>query len=171
MNSLETAATDTATASTTATPSAIPPGFKPRKFGDGFVSANGPLYSRLHEGRVQVGFLVEERHCNPMGICHGGMLATLADMVCPITAHATCEAAHNRFLPTIGLQIDYLASAPMGAWVHGQAEVLRATRSMVFVQGLLYADGALIARVSGVFKIGKPFLPGLLPGTPPTEAA
>jgi uncharacterized protein (TIGR00369 family) len=152
---------------TAAPPSAIPPGFKPRKFGDGFVAANGPLYTRMFEGKLQVGFLVEERHCNPMGICHGGMLAMLGDMVCPITAHATCEAAKNRFLPTIGLQIDYLASAPLGAWVHGQAEVLRATRTMVFVQGLLYADNTLIARVSGVFKIGKPFQPALTPAMSP----
>ncbi len=133
---------------------AIPPGFKPRKFGDGFIGANGPLYTRLHEGRLQVGFLVEERHCNPMGICHGGMLATLADMVCPITAHVTCEAAKNRFLPTISLQIDYMASAQLGAWVQAEAQVLRATRSMVFIQGQINVDDAVIARVSGIFKIG-----------------
>ncbi len=135
---------------------AIPPGFKPRKFGDGFIGANGPLYTRLHEGRLQVGFLVEERHCNPMGICHGGMLATLADMVCPITAHFTCEAAKNRFLPTISLQIDYIASARLGVWVQAEAEVLRATRSMVFVQGLIKAEETVLARVSGIFKIGQP---------------
>lgn len=135
---------------------AIPPGFKPRKFGDGFIGANGPLYTRLHEGRLQVGFLVEERHCNPMGICHGGMLATLADMVCPITAHFTCEAAKNRFLPTISLQIDYIASARLGVWVQAEAEVLRATRSMVFVHGLIKAEETVLARVSGIFKIGQP---------------
>ena len=55
------------------------------------------------------------------------------------------------------------------AWVHGQAEVLRATRRMVFVQGLLYADNTLIARVSGVFKIGKPFQPALTPAITPAK--
>ena len=140
---------------TTASPIlAIPPGFKPRKMGDGFIEVNGPLYTRMHEGKLQVGFLVEPRHCNPMGICHGGMLATLADMVCPITAHVTCEAAKNRFLPTISLQIDYMASAPLGAWVQGEAEVLRATRTMVFMHGLIRVDETVIARVSGIFKIG-----------------
>lgn len=122
--------------------------------GDGFIEVNGPLYTRLHEGQLQVGFLVEQRHCNPMGNCHGGMLATLADMVCPITAHFTCDAAKNRFLPTISLQIDYMASAQLGAWVQAEAQVLRATRTMVFIQGLITAEETVIARVSGIFKIG-----------------
>jgi uncharacterized protein (TIGR00369 family) len=145
----------------------IPSGFKPRKFGDGFIAANGPLYTRLNEGRLQVGFLVEDRHCNPMGICHGGMLATLADMVCPITAHFTCEAAKNRFLPTISLQVDYIASARLGAWVQAEAQVLRATRSMVFVQGLLTAEDSVVARVSGIFKIGR-VMEFPMSKTPPT---
>jgi hypothetical protein len=32
--------------------------------------------------------------------------------------------------------------------------VLRTTRSLVFAQGLVTADGQTVARVSGVFKIG-----------------
>ncbi len=123
--------------------------------GDGYLAVTGPLFTRLHEGRLQVGFLVEERHCNIMGICHGGMLATLADMVCPITAHFSCEAAKNRFLPTVSLQIDYLASARKGSWVQAQAEVLRATRTMIFMQGTVAVEEATIARVSGIFKIGQ----------------
>lgn len=122
--------------------------------GDGYLGVTGPLFTRLHEGRLQVGFLVEERHCNIMGICHGGMLATLADMVCPMTAHFSCEAAKNRFLPTISLQIDYLASVRKGSWVQAQAEVLRATRTMIFMQGTITVEDATIARVSGIFKIG-----------------
>ena len=36
----------------------------------------------------------------------------------------------------------------------GEAEPLRITRSLVFAQGLVTADGVPCARVSGVFKIG-----------------
>jgi acyl-coenzyme A thioesterase PaaI-like protein len=54
----------------------------------------------------------------------------------------------------VSLQIDYLAPAPKGAWVEGRAQVLRSTRSLVFAQGLVTADGQTVARVSGVFKIG-----------------
>ena len=136
----------------------IPKGFKPRDFGEGFIGTIGPLYTRLNDGKLQAGFLVEPRHTNPMGICHGGMLATFADMLCPISAHVHCEAAKGRFLPTISLQIDYMASAKLGSWVQGEAQVLRATRTMLFMQGLITAEEVTIARVSGIFKLGPEFL-------------
>ena len=135
----------------------IPKGFKPRHFGEGFIDTIGPLYTRLNDGKLQAGFLVEPRHTNPMGICHGGMLATFADMLCPISAHVHCEAAKGRFLPTISLQIDYMASAKLGAWVQGEAQVLRVTRTMIFMQGLISSGDITIARVSGIFKLGPEF--------------
>jgi uncharacterized protein (TIGR00369 family) len=117
---------------------------------------------RMHEGRFQLGFRVEPRHTNPMGICHGGMMASFCDMLLPMSAHRD-PAVGFRFLPTISLQIDYLAMTPLGAWVQGEGQVLRSTRSMVFAQGLVTADGAPVARVSGVFKIGHAIT------TPPAE--
>ncbi len=143
---------------------AIPEGFKLRHLGDGFMDVNGPLYCRRADGTdrnrgVSLGFRVEMRHCNPMKVCHGGMLATFTDMLFAVTAHATSEAGRNRFLPTISLQLDYLAGAPLGSWVQGEGQVLRATRNMVFLQGLLTADGVPIVRASGIFKIGPAFQP------------
>ncbi len=135
----------------------VPEGFRAREFGGGFIAVNGPLYARRNDAGFQLGFRVEERHCNPMGICHGGMMATFCDMLLPISAHVLSEEIGRRFLPTINLQIDYLAASPLGAWVQGEAQLLRATRSLVFMQGLVQADGVSVARVSGIFKIGPPF--------------
>ena len=134
----------------------VPEGFRAREFGGGFMAVNGPLYARKTDAGVQLGFRVEERHCNPMRICHGGMMATFCDMLLPLSAHVLSDVG-NRFLPTINLQIDYLAASPLGAWVQGEAQLLRATRSLVFMQGLVHADGTPVARVSGIFKIGPPF--------------
>ncbi len=134
----------------------IPEGFQARRFGEGFIAVNGPLYARRRDGGFQLGFRVEPRHCNPMNICHGGMMATFCDMLLPLSAHMLSDVG-NRFLPTINLQIDYLAASPLGAWVQGEAQVLRTTRSLVFMQGLVHADGTPVARVSGIFKIGPPF--------------
>ena len=132
----------------------VPEGFARQTIGGEFIVANGPLYERFDAGVYRLGFRVEARHCNTMGICHGGMMATFCDMLLPITAFHATPALHGRFLPTVSLQIDYLAPAPKGAWVEGQAQVLRTTRSLVFAQGLVTADGQTVARVSGVFKIG-----------------
>ena len=135
----------------------LPVGFKPLLHMGEFVGVNGPLYLK-HEGDlVQLGFRVESRHTNTMSICHGGMMASFCDMLLPISVHRKSREVGMRFLPTISLQIDYLAPAPLGAWVQGEAQVLRTTRSLVFAQGLVEADGTPVARVSGIFTIGPPF--------------
>lgn len=143
-----------ATGMTGAAGAAAPAGFEPITPGGEFIVVNGPLYRRTQDGRFELGFRVESRHCNPMGICHGGMMASFCDMLLPMAAHRHPEVG-LRFLPTISLQIDYLAPAPLGAWVQGDAQVLRCTRSIVFVQGLVQADGQPAARVSGIFKLGR----------------
>ena len=143
----------------------VPEGFRPMPMGGDFIGINGPIYLK-HEKRpegplVQLGFRVEARHCNPMGNCHGGMLASFSDMVLPLSIHRKSAEVGHKFLPTINLQLDYLAPAPLGCWVQGEAEVLRVTRSLVFAQGLVTADGVNAVRISGIFKIGKEFqMPG-----------
>ena len=139
----------------------VPEGFAPLPMGGDFIGINGPIHLKHECALVQLGFRVEQRHTNPMGNCHGGWLASFSDMVLPLSIHRKAPEIGYKFLPTISLQIDYLAPAPLGAWVQGEAEVLRATRSLVFAQGLVWADGVLAVRISGIFKIGKAFnLPG-----------
>lgn len=133
---------------------ALPPGFQRFRATRGFVAVNGPLYVRHVGADFRLGFRVEERHCNPMGICHGGMLATFADMLLPIGTVLQVSELHDRFLPTVSLQVDYVGPAKLGAWVEGEMQVLRRTRSMVFAQGLVRSDGEIALRCSGVFKIG-----------------
>jgi len=135
----------------------VPPGFVPTRMGGEFVRTNGPLYLRTVDGRAQLGFRVERRHTNPAGTCHGGMLASFCDMLLPVCAHQQAEVVARRFLPTVGLQVDFLAPTPLGAWVQGEGEVLRTTATLVFVQGLVTADGVPVARTSGIFKIGPVF--------------
>lgn len=135
----------------------VPEGFVPVSMGGEYIAANGPLYLRKLGAIAQLGFRVEPRHTNPAGICHGGMMASFCDMLLPICAHHQSAEVARRFLPTISLQVDYLAPTPLGAWVQGEAQVLRATRSVVFIQGLVTADDTPVARASGVFKIGPVF--------------
>lgn len=113
---------------------------------------NGRLFAKWSGERVLLGFRVEPRHTNPLNICHGGMLASFADMLMPCGAIYQMQG-ECRLLPTISLNIDCL-----GAWVQGQADVLRITRNMLFAPGLVMADGTPVLRVSGIFKMG------LLPG-------
>ncbi|MFN0184284.1 MAG: PaaI family thioesterase [Aquabacterium sp.] len=134
----------------------------------GFVEHNGPLWFRRDEQSMVMGLRVDARHVNPMGNLHGGMMATFADMLLPIAANSQ-GPLKGRFLPTVSLQIDFLAGVRLGAWIEGRAQVLRVTRSMVFMQGLVGVDGEPVARVSGVFKIGPEFKPR--PPAPNAEPA
>lgn len=131
----------------------IPEGFRAVKVGGHFIAHNGPLYGRWDGTRLQLGFRVEERHTNPLKICHGGMMATFADMLIPCAAMYQFEM-ERRFLPTISLQMDYMGASPLGAWVQGEGDVLKTTRNMLFGQGLVTADGQTVLRVSGIFKMG-----------------
>jgi uncharacterized protein (TIGR00369 family) len=145
-------------ANPTPSPATPPPdGFRSARMGGPFIALAGPLFARLDAGtdgvRLLMGFRVEQRHCNPLDICHGGMLATFADMLMPMAAMYQ-SGGERRFLPTISLQMDYLAPAPLGAWVQGEAQILRTTRNLLFAQGLVSADGTPALRVSGVFKQG-----------------
>ena len=131
----------------------IPAGFVAAAAGSGFASRNATFYGQWANERLLLGFRVGEHHSNLGGVLHGGMLATFADSLLPYAAMYQALGG-RRFLPTISLQIDYLAPAAIGAWVQGDAEVLRMTRNMVFMQGMITADDTPIARVSGIFKLG-----------------
>jgi len=145
--------------STEDVPPAPPPaGFVELPIPIGFLASNGPLYVKIEGETLKLGLRVEMRHCNPMQICHGGMLATFIDMLMPFSI-AYGGHADNRFMPTVHLSQDYLAPAPLGCWLEGEAQVLRVTKSLVFAQCLVTADGETCLRADGVFKLG-PIIPG-----------
>lgn len=150
---------------------APPAGFVPVQLGGAFATHSGPLFARWHDNHLQLGFRVLPQHTNPGNACHGGMLGLFADILISNAAHYQTDIP-RAFLPTISLQTDFMAPAPLGCWVQGQADVLRVTPSLIFSQGLITADGVLAVRCSGVFRRG-PLLPDTasdhdlnLPGMP-----
>lgn len=141
----------------------IPEGFRLLKHPKGFIEANGPFHGKWDGTHISLGLRVEMRHCNISKICHGGMLATLADMSLAFAAHFQSGQALG-FVPTINLACDYLAPAPLGSWIEGRGDVLRATKNLLFMQGIVAADGKPALRMSGIFKV----LPAGPSATPPT---
>ena len=140
---------------TTCTPPA-PEGWTLFTLRGGYIDRNGPLWFRMDETEGFIlGMRIEERHCNPRHVGHGGWLMTFADMMLPMAAHHHPKVG-RKFLPTISMSTDFLAPAPLGCWLSGKTQVLRVTRNLVFAQGLIFADDALAVRVNGVFKIGEP---------------
>jgi uncharacterized protein (TIGR00369 family) len=130
----------------------IPAGFAPLRLSMGLLDAVGPLYGKWADDRLVLGFRVEARHCNPGHVAHGGMLATFADMLLPVASRIQSKTEMG-FLPTVNLTCDYLAPAPLGAWVEGRADPVKTTRNLLFAQGLAMADGEPVLRANGIFKI------------------
>ena len=132
-----------------------PEGFKPVSVASEFIAANGPLWMST-TGPLRGGFRVEARHTNVARTCHGSMIATFCDMLLTLTARAQSDTLENSFMSAIGLQVNYIAPARLGAWIEGEAQVLRSTGRMLFMQALVRADETLIARSSGILKAGWP---------------
>lgn len=131
----------------------IPDGFRMlRDVGGQFIQVNGPIYFKKSEVGLVIGLRIEERHCNPMGICHGGMLMTFCDMAMPMAANFANKLA--QFLPTISMSTDFVGPAKLGSWLESRTDVLKVTRNLVFTQTILTADGEAVVRASGTFKRG-----------------
>ena len=132
----------------------IPAGFTALDLpANAFLNANGPVYAKMDGENLLLGLRVEGRHCNSMGLCHGGMLLTLADLI--FTIGVNVQANLSRFLPTVSVTCDFIGAAPKGAWLQARVDVLRTTRNLGFAQGMLtLGDGTPIARISGILKIG-----------------
>ena len=115
-----------------------------------FIETNGPLYGRWVDEKFTLGLRVEERHCNPGFTCHGGMLATLADMTMLIGSNL--QGKINQYLVTVSMTTDFLGPAKADDWIEGTCRVLRASKNLVFSEGLLSVEGKPILRLSGIFK-------------------
>jgi uncharacterized protein (TIGR00369 family) len=142
---------------------AVPQGFRPLNLPrNPFIEANGPLYGRMDAEQFVLGFLCETKHCNPMMVCHGGMMATLADMLLLLGTNIQTEL--GQFMLTVSLDVDFLAPVKVGDWLEGRAEVMRAGKSIIFTQGRMTVGADPVARVNAVLKpSGRPladFTPG-----------
>lgn len=108
----------------------------------------GPVWLNRAEGGYCM--RVGPEHCNALGVMHGGAMATFAD------AQMLADPAHGydvgEHTPTITLSVDYLAPAPLGAWIRLSGRVLRKTRTLIFTDATVTVDGDLIARSNAIYR-------------------
>lgn len=126
----------------------VPQGFTMIDLGQGFDLRFGPVY--LHRDGGRLGFRVASHHLNPVGGCHGGAMATFADMqIAAVRPGLGTEAGH---MPTISLSVDYLAPARLDTWVEAAVSLVKLTRTLAFTQALITANGEPVARSSGIYR-------------------
>lgn len=122
--------------------------------GDPFETLVGPLVFRTEpDGTARAAFLPERKHLNGGGAIHGGALMSFADFALFGLAH---EALQGAFAVTVTFNAEFVGAGVAGAVVEAEGRVVKQTRSLVFVQGVLSQGGAPILAFSGTLKKIKP---------------
>jgi len=134
----------------------VPPeGFKLHERTSPLTTPWAPIYRKSNARSVYLGTYLRQVHCNSRGLVHGGFIAALADNTMGYTGGKAMAADGReiRSLVTINLGVDYLGSAKLGQWMSWEPEMLKATRSIAFVEALVKADDKPVARANATFKI------------------
>ena len=129
----------------------IPAGFEPHFRKSPFTDPWEPLYSKKTERSVTMGLRLAKAHTNSRGLIHGGLIAALADNAMGYSCAQV--TGWNISLVTISLAVDYVGTADIGQWLAIECEVIKTGNTICFAQGLIKADGAVIERENGTFRV------------------
>ena len=110
----------------------------------------GPLYERRGEGKeLCIGLQIEKKHSNSRGICHGGVLATLADVSLGYAMHEKTEG--KAAYVTAQLSVDFAGAARIGDWIESLVEIQRVGARLAFANCYLMVEERRIVRASAIF--------------------
>jgi uncharacterized protein (TIGR00369 family) len=130
--------------------SEAPQGFRALHRLSPFNEMVGPLYERRKPGEeLSIGLRIERKHTNSLGICHGGVLATLADVALGYAMHAKLEEKASYV--TAHLAVDYAGAAKIGDWIESRVEVQRLGGRIAFANCYLLCGERRIVRASAIF--------------------
>ena len=128
---------------------AIPEGFRRLERLSPFNALVGPLYEKREGDTVSIGLAIEDKHTNSRGMCHGGVLATLADLALGYAMLA--RSGDKGSFVTAHLSLDYAGAARKGDWVESSVEIQRVGARLAFANCYLVAGGRPIVRASAIF--------------------
>lgn len=100
----------------------------------------------VEEGKIEIQFTVEKYMLNPIGILHGGIMATMLDEV----MGAACFTLGRPVgYATINMNVDYLSPAKIGEKVIAKGIVVRAGKTVVHVKAeLVKEDDKVLAKAT-----------------------
>jgi uncharacterized protein (TIGR00369 family) len=130
--------------------------FDPRRHGwkpdheVGFMQFAGPVWRR-HEGQeLRLGLLTASQHANRNGVVHGGVILALADHGLGMVS---LDRTGRPRQATISLNVQFVSPCALGDFIEVEAEIIRQTRTIVFLRGVLRAGTRVIATAEGIWKI------------------
>ncbi|WDL96425.1 PaaI family thioesterase [Alicyclobacillus sp. ALC3] len=112
---------------------------------DGFL---GFTYERVSSSRVNVRLTLQPLHMNSVGVVHGGIISTLADVA--MSNLVESDEGVQRAV-TIDLHTTYLQPA-RGHQLVAEAQVAKQGKTLLYADCLVYDDEwQLVAKSSGTF--------------------
>ena len=119
----------------------------------GFMHHNGGLmFKALSENEYEFKATIKEFHLNKREITHGGFICSLIDAG---AGTAVYRASNNQSCVTISLDVKFIAPSRLGDEILGKVNILKKTKSMLFVNCNLYINKNIIASATGVWKVVK----------------
>ena len=119
----------------------------------GFMHHNGGLYFReVSENEYEFKAIIKEFHLNKRQITHGGFICSLIDAG---AGTAVYRASNNQSCVTVSLDVKFIAPSRLGDEILGKVNILKKTKSMLFVNCNLYINKNIIASATGVWKVIK----------------
>jgi uncharacterized protein (TIGR00369 family) len=114
-----------------------------------------PIFARHTDRAVALAVEIREPHCNSRGLAHGGLISALSDNAMGLSAIKAAEAdglGAMRAL-TVSLALDYVDSARPGDLLEILPVVVRAGRTLAFVECRVVVGDRVVARGSGTFRM------------------
>jgi uncharacterized protein (TIGR00369 family) len=125
-----------------------------------FVRTLGAQIEERREGYVRMALVLEEKHTNPNGVMHGGVLTTLMDetlgaVIATIRGMDAMRAAPHA---TVEMNVSFLSSARPGDEIVIEGRALKVGRSVAFGEAEARKRGSddLIAKGRFTYVIPGP---------------
>jgi acyl-coenzyme A thioesterase 13 len=128
----------------------IPAGFTPSQRTSAYLDLIGPIFEQNGED-YRIGLFVDERHVNTRGLCHGALLASLADI--ELGRILSISRTPRLNLVTVNLALSYLASAKLGDWLEAHGQIDRIGKKLAHSSGFVLANGTPVVRATGIFQV------------------
>ena len=118
---------------------------------DSFAAQTGKLIFRPDgPGKSVVRMFPEARHLNLGGSLHGGMVMSFIDMA--LFGGGRCAGMSRAHYVTLDLTTKFMGRGEPGKPLDAHVELVRQTRSLAFLQGIVRQDGVACYSFSGTLK-------------------
>lgn len=116
----------------------------------------GLLFRSITKKKFEFKTKIKKSHLNKAGITHGGYICTIIDAGAGTAAH---RSSGNRPCVTISLDVKFITPSTLGDELIGSVEIIKITKSMVFINCKLKCKNKLISSAVGIWKILRRPLP------------